>query len=296
MSDKIRYVRELSPESAGEAPGRGRLQGRRILVVGGGQRTFDAATDPVGNGRAMSLLFAREGAHVAVADVNRASADDTVQRVTAEGGQAFSIQADIAREEDVIRMIDEAIDGLGGLDGMVLNVGIGVGAHGLDGVDLKEWNDTFAVNLTGPMLCCRKALKHIADGSSIVFISSIAALRSGSRLIAYDASKAALGGLMRNVAKEGARRGVRANIIYPGPGRYAARPAHQRRPAVAKCGGRAVRADGDRVGNRLRGAVFHLRRERLHQRAGAGGRQRNHRVIGPNPERKSHSRVPRSVQ
>jgi NAD(P)-dependent dehydrogenase (short-subunit alcohol dehydrogenase family) len=93
MSDKIRYVRQLSPESAGEAPGRGRLNGRRILVVGGGQRTFDAATDPVGNGRAMSLLFAREGAHVAVADVNRASADDTVQRIVAEGGRAFSIEA-----------------------------------------------------------------------------------------------------------------------------------------------------------------------------------------------------------
>ena len=65
-----RYVRPLTAESAGDAPGRGRLQGRRVLVVGGGQRTFDAATDPVGNGRAMSLLFAREGAHVAVADVN----------------------------------------------------------------------------------------------------------------------------------------------------------------------------------------------------------------------------------
>src|SRR6476620_11091748 len=193
MSDKIRYVRQLSPESAGEAPGRGRLNGRRILVVGGGQRTFDAATDPVGNGRAMSLLFAREGAHVAVADLNRASADDTVQRIAAEGGRAFSIEANIAREDDVDRMIDAAIDGLGGLDGMVLNVGIGVGALGLDGVDLKDWNDTFAVNLTGPMLCCRKALRHIADGSSIGFISSIAALRSGSRLIAYDASKAPLG-------------------------------------------------------------------------------------------------------
>src|SRR6478736_8425840 len=62
MSDKIRYVRQPSAESGGEAPGRGRLQGRKILVVGGGQRTFDATTDPVGNGRAMSLLFAREGA------------------------------------------------------------------------------------------------------------------------------------------------------------------------------------------------------------------------------------------
>jgi NAD(P)-dependent dehydrogenase (short-subunit alcohol dehydrogenase family) len=216
MTDRPRYVRPLSPESSGETRGRGRRQGRRILVVGGGQRTFDAATDPVGNGRAMSMLFAREGAHVAVADVNRASADDTVARIAGEGGRAFSIAADIAREAEVNAMIDAAIDGLGGLDGMVLNVGIGVGALGLDGVDLKEWNDTLAVNLSGPMLCCRKALKHLADGASIVFISSIAGLRSGSRLIAYDTSKAALGGLMRNVAREGARRGIRANIICPG--------------------------------------------------------------------------------
>ena len=76
-----RYIRPLSAESSGTAPGRGRLDGRRILVVGGGQRVFDAATDPIGNGRAMSLLFAREGAQVAVADLNRASADDTVARI-----------------------------------------------------------------------------------------------------------------------------------------------------------------------------------------------------------------------
>ena len=290
MSDNIRYVRQLSPESAGEAPGRGRLQGRRILVVGGGQRTFDAATDPVGNGRAMSLLFAREGAHVAVADLNRASADDTVQRIMAEGGQAFSIEANIAREEDVNRMIDEAMKGLGGIDGMVLNVGIGVGALGLDGVDLKEWNDTFAVNLTGPMLCCRKALKHVADGSSIVFISSIAALRSGSRLIAYDASKAALGGEGRRQARHSRQHHL------SGPGRYAARPAHQRRPAIAKRVGRAVRADGDGLGNRLCGAVFHLRRERLRQRAGAGGRQRHHRAMSQNPGRRFHPPAERSGQ
>src|SRR5882672_11607967 len=143
MSDKIRYVRQPSAESGGEAPGRGRLQGRKILVVGGGQRTFDAATDPVGNGRAMSLLFAREGAKVAVADMNRASAQDTVTRIIDEGGQAFSIEADIAREADVERMFDEAVHGLGGLDGVVLNVGIGVGALGFDGVASKEWDETF---------------------------------------------------------------------------------------------------------------------------------------------------------
>ena len=101
MSDSAapeRYVRPLTAESSGTRPGRGRLQGRRVLVVGGGQRTFDAATDPVGNGRAMSLLFAREGAQVAVADVNLASAEDTVSRIEAEGGRAFAVQADVTRK------------------------------------------------------------------------------------------------------------------------------------------------------------------------------------------------------
>src|SRR5207253_9963758 len=103
-----RYVRPLSAESEGKAPGRGRLKGRRILIVGGGQRIFDAATDPIGNGRAMSLLCAREGAHVAVADMNNTSADHTVRQIVTEGGRAFTIVADVTRESDVARMIEEA--------------------------------------------------------------------------------------------------------------------------------------------------------------------------------------------
>src|SRR4030095_7767562 len=81
MSEVGRYVRSPSAESRGEAPDRGRLKGRKVLVVGGGQRTFDAATDPIGNGRAMSILFAREGARVAVADRNATSAAETVARI-----------------------------------------------------------------------------------------------------------------------------------------------------------------------------------------------------------------------
>jgi NAD(P)-dependent dehydrogenase (short-subunit alcohol dehydrogenase family) len=211
-----RYVRPPSAESRGEAPGRGRLKGRKILVVGGGQRTFDAATDPVGNGRAMSILFAREGARVAVADRNVESATDTVELVRQEGGNALAIEADTTHETDIARMIAEAHAGLGGLDGMVLNVGIGVGGLGLDSIRLAEWDKTLAVNLRGPMLCCRAALPKLADGASIVFISSIAALGAGSQLVAYDASKAALGGLMRHVALEGCRRGIRANVVCPG--------------------------------------------------------------------------------
>lgn len=211
-----RNVRPPSAESLGEAPGRGRLAGRRILVVGGGQRVFDAASDPTGNGRAMCRLFAREGAHVAVADKHRASAEETVALIAREGGRAFAIEADITREDDVRRMVDEAAGTLGAVDGLVLNVGIGVGALGLANTQLEAWDQTLAVNLRGPMLCCKVALPVLASGSPIVFISSIAGLTSGSQLPAYDASKAALAGLMRHVAREGAPRGIRANIVAPG--------------------------------------------------------------------------------
>lgn len=216
MSEKQLYVRPPSAESLGQAAGRGRLTGRRILVVGGGQQVVDAETDPVGNGRAMSLLFAREGAHVAVADRSAEAGQATVDLIKAEGGQASLIQADISREDDIVRMVGTAVEDLGGLDGLVLNVGIGVGGLGLGSVKADEWDAVLGVNLRGPMLCCREALPVLAEGSSIIFISSIAGLVAGSRLPAYDASKAALGGLMRHVALEGSRKGVRANIVAPG--------------------------------------------------------------------------------
>jgi len=216
MAETTRYVRPPSAESRGEAQGPGRLRGRRILVVGGGQQTFDAATDPIGNGRAMSMLFAREGARVGVADRDAVSATATVDRIRGEGGKAMPIVADITDEAQVARMVTEAHSGLGGLDGMVLNVGIGVGALRLAGVSTAAWDATLAANLRGPVLCCREAVPKLDDGAAIVFISSIAGLTAGSQLVAYDASKAALAGLMRHVALEGSRRGIRANVVCPG--------------------------------------------------------------------------------
>ena len=206
-------ARPLSPESRGEAPGRGRLAGKRVLVVGAGQRIVDAASDPVGNGRAMAMLFAREGARVACADRSRTAAAATAALV---GDGALVIEADIADPADVTRMIEEAVAGLGGLDALALNVGVGVGALGLEGATPDDWDKTLAINLRGPMLCCRAALPKLSDDGAIVFISSIAGLKPGSRLPAYDASKSALHALMRHVALEGARRGVRANVVCPG--------------------------------------------------------------------------------
>jgi NAD(P)-dependent dehydrogenase (short-subunit alcohol dehydrogenase family) len=113
-------------------------------------------------------------------------------------------------------MIAEALKGLGHLDGLVLNVGIGAGGPWLEGTTLESWNKVVAVNLTSHMLCVKHAMAKLADDAAIVFISSIAGMTAGSRLPAYDSTKAGLAGLCRHVAFEGARRGIRANIVAPG--------------------------------------------------------------------------------
>src|SRR5438067_6797536 len=94
----------LPDEARGAASGRGRLAGRRILVVGGGQQDHGLEDPPIGNGRAMSVLFAREGAAVAVADIDRESAEATVALVRAEGAQATVLVADASDEDDVAAM------------------------------------------------------------------------------------------------------------------------------------------------------------------------------------------------
>ena len=213
MSERITH---LPPESQGQAPACGRLKGRRILVVGGGQMDIGEADTPIGNGRAMSVLFAREGAAVAVADRSEESAAATVSLIEKENNNAFAIAADVTREDDVRRMIEETVKGLGDLDGIALNVGMGAGGAWLEGTSLESWNKVVAVNLTSHMLTVKYAMPHLANAASIVFISSIAGMTAGSRLPAYDSTKAALSGLCRHVAFEGARRAIRANVIAPG--------------------------------------------------------------------------------
>jgi NAD(P)-dependent dehydrogenase (short-subunit alcohol dehydrogenase family) len=223
----------LAPESRGDAPGRGRLQGRRILVVGGGQDTRGLSDPPVGNGRAMCVLFGREGGRVAVADRVLGSAEATVQ--ACDSGRAFALKANVAQPDDVVRMVDDARAQLGGLDGLVYNVGIGVGDLWLAGANAEDWDRVFAVNLRGAMLTLKSALPVMEPGSSIVLISSIASMKPGSRLPAYDASKAALAGLMRHAGIEGERRGIRVNIVAPGlMDTSIGRAATQGRPGRAK--------------------------------------------------------------
>jgi|tagenome__1003787_1003787.scaffolds.fasta_scaffold20982523_4 NAD(P)-dependent dehydrogenase (short-subunit alcohol dehydrogenase family) len=214
MSDEEHEL-ELPPEAAGTAPGRGRLEGRRILIVGGGRMATDDPDPPPGNGQATSILAAREGAAVAVADRKAEAADETVALVEGEGGTAVKIVADVAETEDCERIVDEAIAGLGGLDGIMLNVGI-AGGMWLEGTTPEVWDTVFKVNTRSHFLIARHALPRLPRGASLVFVSSMAGFRPGSRIPSYDASKAALTGLCKHVAFEGARAGVRANVLAPG--------------------------------------------------------------------------------
>ena len=213
MSEAVE--RALSPESAGVAPGRGRLTGRRIVVVGAGTRPSADPAAPFGNGRAIAVLAAREGASVACVDIDRSSAERTADLVRAEGAEAIVIDADVSDEDACARLVVEAVEAFGSIDGVVANIGIGLGG-GLGGTSARQWDAVFDVNVRSHFLIARAALPVLADGGSIVLVSSIAGLKPGSRLPAYDASKAAIFGLCRHVALEGARVGVRANVVVPG--------------------------------------------------------------------------------
>jgi NAD(P)-dependent dehydrogenase (short-subunit alcohol dehydrogenase family) len=193
----------------------GRLAGRRVLVVGAGTQPSDDPDAPIGNGRAISVLAAREGAAVACADVNVDAAAETARLVCVEGGRAEVIAGDVTDERGCAQIVDGAVVALGGLDGLVCNVGIGLG-RGLEGTTAEEWDAVHAVNVRGHFLLCRAALPVMSEGGAIVFISSVAGLRPGTRIPAYDTTKAALAGLSRHVAFEGARRNIRANVIAPG--------------------------------------------------------------------------------
>jgi NAD(P)-dependent dehydrogenase (short-subunit alcohol dehydrogenase family) len=204
----------LPDEAAGTAPGRARLTGRRILVVGAGTRPCPDPDPPMGNGRAISVLAAREGAAVACADKDRGAAQETARLARAEGAAAEVLVADVAEPQACADLVTAAAAALGGLDGLVLNVGFALG-RGITGTTAQEWDEVFAVNTRAHFLVSAAALPVLAPRSSIVYISSAASLRAATGAPSYDASKAALLGICRQVAREGQSRRIRANLVVP---------------------------------------------------------------------------------
>ena len=202
------------------------LQGRCITVVGAGTQASRDPDAPPGNGRAIAVRAAREGASVVCVDKDEAAVEETWRLITAEGGKAAIVVADVTTEEGCrLAVSDESTPTP---DGLVLNVGTGFGM-GVAGTSVDDWDRTFALNLRAQFILVRRALVTLPDDASIVFIGSVAGLRPGSRIPAYDASKAGLIGLSRHVAVEGARPRHPGQRARPGADRHAVGPGCLRR-------------------------------------------------------------------
>ncbi|MHB1517336.1 MAG: glucose 1-dehydrogenase [Acidimicrobiales bacterium] len=189
----------------------GRLDGKIAVVTGASS----------GIGRVSAMRFAAEGARVVVADLSMEGATTTSAAITAAGGSAIAVQADVSAEAQVAAMVATAGDTYGGLDILFNNAGIFPDDDGgvLD-TPPETWQRVMDVNLKGVWLGCRAAIPVMLDrgGGSIVNVASFVALMGAATAqIAYTASKGGVLAMTRELAVEYARKGIRANSICPGP-------------------------------------------------------------------------------
>lgn len=188
-----------------------RLSNKVALITGGGS----------GIGRETALLFAREGAAVVVVDINDGGGQETVQMVTAAGGQATYAHADISRAGDCDAMVRHAEETFGKLDVLFNNAGI-MHSRDDDAITTEEdvWDLTMAINLKGVFLGCKygiPALRRAGGGSIINTASFVALLGAATPQIAYTASKGGVLAMTRELAVIHAREKIRVNALCPGP-------------------------------------------------------------------------------
>lgn len=184
------------------------MAGRTALVTGGGGRDGGPGTI----GWAVSRLFARHGAAVAVLDRDPVAAERTVSQIERSGGRAIPIIADVTRDQDCARAVAEAHNTLGGLDTLVNNVAAWSPAELFD-LEPDQFDQLLTLNLKTAWLMTRHAIQHMPDGGAIVNITSVAARRAGTM---YGLAKAALEALTGGAAYLLGERGIRINAVELG--------------------------------------------------------------------------------
>jgi NAD(P)-dependent dehydrogenase (short-subunit alcohol dehydrogenase family) len=193
----------------------GRVAGKVAVVIGAGQTPGET----VGNGRATALLLAREGARVLAVDRDPASAEETAAQITAEGGEAAAVRADVTVEDDLVAALATARQRWGRIDVLHNNVGISLagGDAPVEDIEADAFDLITAVNLRGMVLACKHVIPVMREqgGGVIITISSIAAV-TDYPYVAYRTSKAGVVALTEQVAIRNARYGIRANAILPG--------------------------------------------------------------------------------
>ena len=184
-----------------------RLANKVALVTGAGS----------GIGRASALLFSREGAKVAVGDIDEAGGVETVDSIRRAGGTAVFIRADVSKAADVERMIKATVDQFGKLDVLFNNAGIGTSFVPVEQLDEALWDQVLAINVKSVFLGCKYAapVMKAQGGGAIVNTASMAGVRPSPGLAAYNASKGAVIVLTKTMAIELAPHKIRVNCINP---------------------------------------------------------------------------------
>jgi len=186
---------------------RERFSGKVAIVTGGAS----------GIGRAAALAFAREGASVAIADIDRARGEDALREAIARGGQAIFVEADVSTDAGAARIIDQTVASFGGVD--VLHNNAAVVVYGtVPDTSEQEWDRVLGINLKGAYLCSKRVIPELVKrgGGAIVNTASVQAFASQRLVAAYAASKAGVVALTRTMALDHASQGIRVNCVCPG--------------------------------------------------------------------------------
>ena len=171
-----------------------------------------------GIGKEIALIFAREGAKIAIADMNKAAADATAAEIKASGGTAIGVMMDVTDEKAVNDGVAAVVTAFGGVDILVSNAGIQI-VHPLEDFTYADWKKMLAIHVDGAFLTTRACLPHMyksGRGGSVIYMGSVHSKEASMLKAPYVTAKHGLIGLAKVVAKEGAAHGVRANVICPG--------------------------------------------------------------------------------
>ena len=185
-----------------------KLREKSALITGAGS----------GIGKGIAETFAREGANVAIADLNFSAAQAVTKQINSAGGRAIPIQMDVANEDQVNAGMEQVVQNFGGVDVLVSNAGIQI-INPIVDFSFSDWRKLVAIHLDGSFLTTRAAMRAMISnrrGGTILYMGSIHSHIASPNKSAYIAAKHGIVGLAKAVAKEGAKHGIRSNVICPG--------------------------------------------------------------------------------
>jgi NAD(P)-dependent dehydrogenase (short-subunit alcohol dehydrogenase family) len=220
----------LNPRPEYEAPsyrGSGKLEEKVALITGADS----------GIGRAVAVLYAREGADVGIVYLEEdEDAEETRRAVEAEGRRAILIPGDVSDPEFCRYAVEQTLEAFDRLDILVNNAAFQESADSLDQITDEQWDRTFRTNIYGYFYMARAALPHLEPGSVILNCGSVTAIQGSSHLLDYSATKGAIHTFTKSLAQSVLERGIRVNCVAPGPVWTPLNPADAQPEKVAKFG------------------------------------------------------------